>query len=302
MPKVSVIIPTYNCAQYISEAMESALAQSYQDFEILIIDDGSTDNIKDVIKGYLDNFPNKVRYIFQENHGLANARNTGIQNAKGEFIALLDADDRWLPDRLEIGVREIEADPTVGLVHANITFMTEEWKSIRTPRRNKEFLSGYIFEHIFLRHADISCPTILFRKECCRQVGVFDENLTRLGCEDRDLWLRIAQKYRFQYVDKILAHYRVRKASMSNNLEKMLKAQLYVIDKYCPSNNGKHLRKKALAKVYRDLGDNLLFRQNFVESKNAYIKSLSYRPFSIWPVINFFKAAFKIRVKTFYTF
>lgn len=298
MPKVSIIIPSYNCAQFIAEALDSVLEQTYKDFEAIIIDDGSTDNLKDVVAPYLTRFPDKVRYIYQENQGLANARNTAIKHARGEFLALLDADDKWLPNRLEEGIKVMEANPDVGLLHSNITRFAEDGRILPAPVRRKKFLSGSIFKHIFLRQADVACPTALFRKECCDKVGVFDPNLARLGCEDRDLWLRIAREYRVLYLDQVLAMYRVRKSSMSRNYEKMFKAQMYVIEKYSqPQDQGYPLRHLAVARIHRNRGDELLQDFDFQGASEAYLKALQHHPLSFWSCLNLFKAVLRIKIK-----
>lgn len=298
MPKVSVIIPSYNCAKYLPDALESVFNQAFQDFEIVIIDDGSRDNTKDVLAPYLSQYPGRIKYVYQENKGLAIARNTGIGNAAGELIALLDADDLWCPQHLEEEVKLMESDPKIGLVHANITRMTEEKVPMTTPKREAQFLSGDIFEHLFLRKADISCPTVLFRKSCCDRVGLFDEDLTRLGCEDRDLWLRIAREYKIAYIDKVLAFYRIREGSLSRNQQKMIEARYFVVNKFFPENskNGV-MRKLALAKIHKDMGDELLFLREFEAAKKEYCQSLSLTPFSFWPWVNFLKASLKMKIK-----
>jgi glycosyltransferase involved in cell wall biosynthesis len=295
--KVSIIIPSYNCEKYLPVALESALQQTYQDFEIVIVDDGSRDTTRQIVDKYSKDSPDKIRYIYQDNQGLAVARNTGIKAAKGQLIALLDADDVWLPDRLQEGIRIMESDQNIGLVHANITRISEEGEIIGTPKRQKQFLTGSIFEHIFLRKADIPCPTVLFRKECCNRVGLFDPNLARLGCEDRDLWLRIAQKYKIVYVDKVLALYRMRSGSMSDNRQIMMEARCYVVDKFCPNGVNVRLRKLALARIYRDLGDELLLVSDFDTAKKQYLQSLKYAPLSFWPWINLLKSLLKKNIQ-----
>ncbi|MBN1869501.1 MAG: glycosyltransferase [Candidatus Omnitrophica bacterium] len=296
MPKVSVLIPSFNCAQYLPEALDSVLKQTFKDFEAIIIDDGSTDNTKEIVRKYVEREPEKIRYIYQENQGLACARNTGLRQARGSLIALLDADDLSLPQRLEETVRAIEADEEVGLVHANITRITEDGSVIGILKRNPRFLTGNIFNYIYLRKADISIPTILFRKECCERVGLFDENLARLGCEDRELWLRISRHYKFKYIDKVLGLYRVRSNSMSRNTEKMMEARIYVIEKFCSLyKDCQRLRKKALAKIYRDLGDQFLSEHEFNNSREQYAKAIVLNPISIWPWINYIKALLRLQ-------
>jgi len=297
MPKVSIIIPTYNCARFLPESINSALAQSYQDFEIILVDDGSTDNTRAIVSGFIEKYSGKIVYVYQENAGLACARNAGLKTARGEYVALLDADDRWLPNRLMETVAALDANPGVGLVHANITRISEEGEVIATPSREERFLSGAIFEHIFLRRAHISCPTVLFRMECCSAVGMFDENLTRLGSEDRDLWLRISEKFKIEYINEVLAYYRISPSGMSRNQEKMMKAQTYVINKFSGERKHAHLRRPAFAKMYRDWADEMLIREEFILACRYYLQAIYYSPLSFWTWLNLGKAFFKIRVK-----
>jgi len=271
--------------------MESAVSQTYQDFEIIVIDDGSNDNTKEVVQSFIDKSPHQIHYFFQENQGVSVARNNCIMHSQGEYLAWLDADDKWLPCRLEEGVKILDADTSVGLVHGHVTVIDINNREINTTKRNSRPLNGFIFDNIFLRKADIVCSTVLFRRSCCEDAGTFDVNLSRLGCEDRDLWLRIAQKYKIIYIDKVLAYYRVNPQSMSQNVDKMTKARLYVIDKYCPEENKyKSLRNRALSKIYRDLGDELLIKNRFIEARQEYLKAIKFNAYKFWTWINLFKA------------
>lgn len=299
MPKVSVIIPVYNSSKYLSETIESVLAQTFQDFEIVTVDDGSRGNSKEILQGYIEKYPNKIHYIYQENRGIAGARNTGIRNAKGEFIALLDADDKWHPERLEAGVKVIESSPEIGLVYTNVTKINEKGDFLGTPT-NEQCLSGYIFEDLFLRKANFYTLTVLFRKECCDKVGLFDENPVCMGVDDRDLWLRISRKYRIEYVDKVLAYYRVHGTQYSKNLDKMVAARIYVVDKLVP-DDGKNtrLRKLALAVIFKEAGDQSLFKRDLKEARRFYFKAIKNNPFYIWPWINFLKTFLKVNVKNY---
>lgn len=299
MPKVSIIIPTFNSAHYVLDALKSVLAQSYQDFEVLIIDDGSSDNTKELLQPFVAADPDRIFYFYQDNQGLACARNTALAKARGEFIALLDADDIYLPERLAKTVAVLEDDADVCLAHANIIKMAENGDALGVVERQKSFLSGDIFENIFLRKAHMACPTVLFRKSCYEEFGGFDPQLARLGCEDRELWLRFAQKYKMQYVDEPLAHYRVSATSMSKNKEKMMEARLYVVNKFAPLDckEKRFLRNAALAKIYRDVGDEFLFAHDFAQAKNYYSKAMKHHPFSFWLWVNFVKALLKVEVK-----
>lgn len=199
MPLVSVIIPTYNREKYVVEAIESVLVQTYKNLEIIVVDDGSTDGTEKILEPYRD----RVVYIYQENQGPSAARNTGIRRANGQFIAFLDSDDLWLPEKLEVQVAYMETNPEVGLVHTGKLHREErptgpilkEWPYAEQSR------SGHIFPEMFLGPAVLT-PTVVARRECFDVAGLFDEDLT-FG-EDHHLFLRIARHFPIGYINKPL--------------------------------------------------------------------------------------------------
>jgi len=294
--KVSTIIPAYNAAKFIDEAIDSVLDQTYQDFELIIVDDGSTDNTKELVQTYVEQYPDKVRYIYQKNQGPAAARNTGIKASVGEFIAPLDSDDKWFPKRLEHCVRAIESDDRIGLVHTNTMGISEDGELLGVKKRQKQFLSGHIFNDLFIRKVYISSPSVLFRRECCNKVGLFDEHKTCIGSEDREMWLRIAREYKILHIDKVLAYYRKVASSLSHNSQNMMRGRHYVIEKFCPNGKNKQLRRMALACIYKEFGDEFLLKQEFDAARKQYVKSIGYVPFVIWPWINLFKSLLRIKV------
>lgn len=279
MLKVSIVMPVYNMERFISQALDSVLAQTYKNYELIIIDDGSSDDSKRIIKKYIKNFENSVSiiYLYQKNQGVACARNTGIRSSSGEYIALLDPDDVWLPNRLLEGVKVLDMNPTVGLVHANIIYIDEVGSQTGVPLRNAFLLSGNIYKNILLRKGHISCSTVLFRRSCLDEIGLFDEHLTYLGCEDRDLWLRIAAKYQFYYIAKELAYYRRVVGSMSSNFEKMLQGRYYVVDK----NSRSLLRRKGHAAIHEEIADILAYKREYGRALKDYLISLIYWPFRL---------------------
>ncbi len=192
MFKVSIIIPTYNRANLLREAIDSVLAQTYQDFELLIVDDGSTDNTRDLATEY----GNRVTYVFQENRGVSGTRNLGIRLSTGEYIAFLDSDDLWLPDKLERQVAIMDQNPDLLLCH------TEEiWirRGVRVnPKKKHKKYSGYIFQYC-LPLCVISPSSVMIRRTLCEKVGYFDENLP--ACEDYDLWLRVTKEYPVYFIE-----------------------------------------------------------------------------------------------------
>ncbi len=297
MPKVSVIIPTYNCAKYLPEAIESVLAQTFRDFEIVIVDDGSCDETHGLVSGYLARHAGKIKYIYQINQGMSSARNAGIARAAGEYVALLDSDDLWTSDRLELEVDILNKRSGVGVVHANIAWMSENGMDRIPAKREPCHLSGRIFTKVFLRTANISTATLLIRKECFSTVGLFDENLNRLGAEDREMCLRLAQKYNFFYLDRVLAYYRIRDNSFSKNCDKMLRGRYYIVDKFTKDKkNLSLLRNMALARIHREIADSNFLKQKFSQANREYMKSLFLWPFFLRSWLNFLKSCLRLRV------
>jgi glycosyltransferase involved in cell wall biosynthesis len=191
MPKVSVIIPTYNRRDFIREALASVLAQSCQDFELIVVDDGSTDGTESAVR----EFP-YTRYIFQENRGVSAARNVGVGLSSGELIAFLDSDDLWQPRKLETQIAFFAKQP-----EAQICQTEEVWlrNGMRVNPRNKHKKpSGDIFAHS-LHLCLVSPSAVMMRRELFERVGGFDESLP--ACEDYDLWLRIAATTPIHLVD-----------------------------------------------------------------------------------------------------
>ena len=298
MKKVSVIIATYNCEKYISEAIDSVLTQTIQNFEIIIVDDGSTDNTRQIVDRYLKNF-NNIKYIYQENQGPSVARNNAFTLVDAEYIAFLDADDMWFPNRLKVGVNILDNNPDVGFVHANDLMITEDGKEIiRKDKRNTRLLSGYIAKNLLFRKIHVRGGTILFRTICLENVGILDINLSRIGVEDRDLWYRILREYKAQYVDETIAYYRIRHNSLSKNYVKMMEGRIYLIDKYYPpSKQNKSIRRKLLSSLFYQVALGELWNNNFEGAAVHFTDSLTYNPFRI--AIYFYIV--KMFIKKFYS-
>lgn len=213
---VSVIIPTYNCGRYLAGCIESVLAQTWHDFELIIVNDGSTDNTEDVIQPFLKD--PRVLYIKQKNGGHGNARNTAMKRAKGDYIAFLDADDLWDPTKLEKQLNLFTA-PTIGLVYCRWRFLDEKGRIIKYCPESKyfEFRSGGVTEYLFFDNF-MATPSIVIRKDCLERSGLFDESIM-IG-EDWDLWLRISVNYEVRYVDEPLITVRIdRPGKISTNVE-----------------------------------------------------------------------------------
>ncbi|MGA3073859.1 MAG: glycosyltransferase family 2 protein [Bryobacteraceae bacterium] len=279
-PRVSVIVPAYNAAVYLHYAIDSVLAQTYLDWEIVIVDDGSTDHTRAVVDSYQPQLHDKLQYVHQPKQGVSAARNKGIRAARGEFIALLDADDVWLPHHLERGVQAMDADPAAGLVHARVARIDTRGSVTGQLKVDPKYLSGKIARYIFTRRAHIICSTVVFRKGCLPADGWFDE--TMRATEDRDLWFRMASRYQVTYVDEVLAYYRISPSSTTSNLDGLLKAQLYFVAKHYKSGAVTRLEQlQALGNIYRELGDSLFRGGAVTKSIGSYLRAVGYNPLSV---------------------
>ena len=191
-PLISVIIPTYNRGWIIKEAIDSVLSQDYRDFELIIVDDGSTDNTLEILNSYQDD----ITVLRQNNHGVSAARNLGIMAASGRFVAFLDSDDLWLPQKLSSQVDYFNLNPDA------IICQTEEiWirKGVRVnPKKRHKKPWGMIFEQS-LALCLVSPSAVMIRRSLFDEVGFFDEKLP--VCEDYDLWLRISCRFPVYLVD-----------------------------------------------------------------------------------------------------
>lgn len=281
-PLVSAIVPAYNAERFLAQAIESALAQTLESSEIVIVDDGSTDGTGQIADHFSTLHPGRVRVIHQQNQGLPFARNTAIGAARGRYLALLDADDAWLPGHLESCVALLEKDPELGLVHANDETIDVDGNLLRgsqtrrwlDPRQDP-------YTAILLRLQHVNCPTAVFRKSIVDAIGPFDGLFNRLGCEDRDMWLRLAEVSKFAYIDEIQALYRVHGGNMSANHATMIKARQVLIDKHALRAKGRHLRRRAVAAVHADHGHELARHAPVMPALQAFGRAIYHDPMRI---------------------
>jgi glycosyltransferase involved in cell wall biosynthesis len=253
---VDVIIPAFNAAKYLPFALESVGAQTFDDWHIVLVDDGSTDDTAQVIAPFLGRYGSKITYIQQENRGLPASRNRAIKSSTSEFIALLDADDIWMPCRLSESLGVLTTRPQVGLTYGLIKLVDSEGRTNRTWTGNQGHPEGQIASQIYMRKIELPCPTITFRRRCVDEVGFFDE--TMRATEDRDLWLRIALRYEVAFVPEILASYRMSPGSMSTDSRRMLDAQLHFIRKHYGSKGCGFLpRQASVARAYKQQAEAL---------------------------------------------
>lgn len=215
MPLISVVIPTYNRADLLPRALRSVLDQTFRDFELIIVDDGSTDNTKEIVDGFRSSFENII-YVSQPNSGqCAYPKNHGIELSKGRFVAFLDSDDEWMPKKLEMQLRVLQKEPDLGFVGCNITvFDNATGETLRTHELDRYVRNDFVEE--MLRLNVLTPSAVMVRREVLKDVGVFDTELN--VADDLDMWLRISDKYRFGFVPEYLLRYCIHGGSMLGNL------------------------------------------------------------------------------------
>ncbi|MEC4819137.1 MAG: glycosyltransferase family A protein [Scytonema sp. PMC 1069.18] len=225
MPKISVIIPAYNTMKYLPDTVESVLKQTFTDFEVLIVNDGSTDNIVAWASQISDP---RVRLISQKNQGTAAARNKGIIESKGEYIAFLDADDIWEPTKLEKQADCLNKNPLVGLVDTWTIFMDESGTLTGlVMRHNKE---GNVYKEVVETcDSSVCCGSSpMIRRSCFDTVGLFDQESY---IEDVDMWIRIAKHYHYAVVKAVLVRYRQHPHNKSKDCQSMFQGFRQLIEK-----------------------------------------------------------------------
>lgn len=227
--QVSIIIPSYNSAQWVCNAVNSCLCQSHRNCEIIVVDDGSTDNTRELL---LQCYGETIRYIHQENRGLAGARNTGLRHAQGDFIQFLDADDEITPLKIKTQLRTFYEHPESSVVFSDYEFFDNSAPEVITPSPEsykEKYKSGNLWKY-FLTGNFIVCHAALARKEDVVAAGCFDESLR--ACEDYDLWMRMAGQGKiFYYSEGVMARYRVTPGSMSSARAKQIQWTIDVLKK-----------------------------------------------------------------------
>jgi len=195
-PLFSVIIPTFNREQFLNIVLKSVLDQSFDDFELIIIDDGSTDQTEEIVKSFKDQ---RIVYQFQDNHGVAHARNQGLQVAKGRYIAFLDSDDKWVSQKLERVKNHIDQFPEFKIFHTEeIWYRGDE---LLNQKKKHKKPNGRVYQNA-LSLCCISISTAVISREVFDDVGTFDERLA--ACEDYDFWLRATHKYDVKLIEEYL--------------------------------------------------------------------------------------------------
>ena len=270
MPVISVVIPTYNRAHLIKRAIDSVLSQTYQDFELIIVDDGSNDNTEDIVKNINDD---RIRYIrHNKNKGSSAARNTGIENSKGEYIAFLDSDDVWLEKKLEKQMKVFSASgPEIGVIHCGIQYIDYE-----TQKPLKQWIiKDNINEKVFNTFgAAPGTPTMLIRKSVLMDVGFFDESIP--AHEETDLSIRLAQKYKYKLIDEFLVVSYSNHTQITSNLDSFIRGKEIIYEKHKNT-----LTKDLLYNLCNIIAGDSIFKGNYNKGKIYLLKALHHKPYKI---------------------
>ena len=273
MPKVSVIIPTYNRANYVGEAIESVLAQTYQDYEIIVVDDGSTDNTREVVQKYSD----RMKYLYQDNRGEPGGRNTGILVSQGEYLVFLDSDDLLMPTKLEEQVAFLDSNPEIGVVYSDTYLCDETGRllGLQSDIVSHRLQSGNIFEEL-LRGGFIPINSAMVRRACLDDVGLFDE--ARPMSPDWELWLRVAQRYNFAYQNWPLAVYRIHSAMVSRDSQTRISRDIAVRRKVMDWPAFQKASKAAKWDFFYDFGRLLCMTGQMAEGRSFFRRAIAVAP------------------------
>ncbi len=245
MPLISVIIPVYNGEKTLRETLESVLNQTFSEFEIIVINDGSKDSTLDIVSSIQDA---RLKIFSYPNAGQSVSRNRGFSQACGEFIAFLDADDLWTPDKLEAQFNALQANPQAAVAYSWTNHIDESGNFLRSG--NNIAVTGDVYNQLLVRNFLEHGSNPLIRRQALTEVGGFDQALC--PAEDWDMWLRLASRYHFVAVPSPQILYRVSATSMSSNVSRMEAVSLQVIERafnQAPESL-QHLKKYSLGTLY----------------------------------------------------
>ena len=295
-PKVSVVIPAYNAMDYLPESLDSVFSQTFNDYEVVVVDDGSQDGIKDWAAQVKDA---RFRLVSQANRGLAGARNTGIRESRGEYLAFLDADDCWHKTKLQKQVDILDKSPSVGLVYCWMRLVDP----VGTPtgRFVKNVLVGMVWKQLLIQNCVGSGSTPMIRRGCFEQVGDFDENLGSY-MEDRDMWLRIAPHYEFEVVKEVLIDYRQHPSSASKDWNAMARSAKIILDRaleLAPAELPEQEKKQLIDQAWARIEMSLAWKPLQSQQKNYKVSSAFVeRALKHDPSLRFSKEHFRLQITT----
>lgn len=270
--EVSVIIPTYNSSQFLREAVQSVLQQTFADFEIIVIDDGSTDNTAEMMQ----QFEGKVIYIYQKNQGVSAARNNGIKASKGKYVAFLDSDDVWLPTKLEKQIKAIHQNPTKKVCYTEYFSVSQEMRPKDLRRIRSE---NYVLQDLLLLGNVVGPPSaVIAERDIFDQIGDFDESLSLSA--DWDMWIRMACATEFVFLNEPLIKYRLHNSNMSKNVKLLEEDTIRLLEKsFCTGKLPNEIlikRNAAFGYHYIVFAKSYLRFHHFLDFLRCVVRSVSF--------------------------
>lgn len=278
-PLISIVMPCYNAEITLPETLQSIAQQTYEHWELVAIDDGSKDKTLKILNAFRSLYPTQVRIISHPNAGQVKSKNRGLEIAQGTFVAFMDSDDLWDPEKLSIQCAYMLEHPETGLCYTNGEYI-DEASNHTGPIGINPRLTGQCLNEFLMGNA-IVASSVIVRKNILNQVGYFDESLT--ACENWELWTRISSVSDIGVLDKPLVFYRRHSHNMSHNVEKMKRNRILVIQKNRHqyqslfSDMGERT-KTALYRAYEFFGENALWHLDIVEARRNLFKALRYQP------------------------
>lgn len=285
---VSVVIPVYNGAKYIRECLLSVFNQTYTNIEVIVIDDGSSDDLE----GQIREFKKRIRFFRRPHEGLSKTRNFGLKMAKGKYVAFLDVDDLWKPEKLSAQVNLMEKNPGIGMVYCAVDLIDERGQPIDGMQKSFQKASGWIFKNL-LECNFICISTVVIKKEVVDNVGFFNEKFKIAN--DYDYWLRLSLLTQVDCLSEPLALYRLSIYAMSAKKDRVRIEDLILTRRYArgAKKNFDSLLKNKESIILQDIGYYYFNNDRFYRSKKCFygswrlhktrIKSLAYYFLSILP-------------------
>jgi glycosyltransferase involved in cell wall biosynthesis len=288
----SIVVPCYNCADTLSETLESVIAQSFQNYRIYAIDDGSKDETPKVLANYHALLGDKLVWRSQPNAGQVKTKNRALQIVQGEVICFLDSDDLWEPEKLQVQHDIFQKQAEVGLVYCNGHYIDSDSQKKKIYEVDPA-LRGKCFGKLLMGNA-IVASSVAVRRSVIEAVGNFDENLS--ACENWELWLRVAQVSELEALEDTLVSYRQHENNMSLDIDKMRNNRLAVLEKYRRRiENGDRIGQRALEeaffKAHRAFGEYYLWRLRLRAARQELKKALSIHPWN-WTCLKLYLKTF----------
>lgn len=268
MIRVSVIIPTYRRPEFLRRSIDSVLNQTFQEFELIVVDDCSGDFTLQVMKNYTD--PRICFLQHTTKKGGAAARNTGIRKSQGQYIAFLDDDDEWLPAKLQLQVDLLNNSPwKIGVVYTGYNKVATETGDLLAYKAATK--NGNLSLALHDKNWVGTTSSVLFRKECIETVGLFDESLSSL--QDYDLWIRISKEFEFAGINQPLVTYHVHTERISTNLEGLRQGLMLMLEKHGRSNFGYI--------IYLEIGTLCCHQNEIRKAREAYLQAIQLNPLGL---------------------